>query len=476
MSHIFEENRLISLLREFDTALTLNYLEKLKKFKNEAEDKELIDYFTPIADSSLADPIAFRVEFSDPILVMLSHPLCRMYARIHYPIEFEWERFYITQLGMLPVYLVDLNVITIIKFWAEAAEQVSPQALTRVLTGDATCMELVPTTRKIHYSTMNFVIPFGAGLWKGPGIMDKIIESYLKYSFWLSPKQGFAFSTHFLHSKTSIKYLLKVAKTLCLIDEINYQTEIQIMDKTIKVHKVSMRILTERNGAFFFMRRVAYVPDDVLKKLQSTQRQNHIRLGESFLNAIVLEIREKTKSFELLTVLSDIGASYFELAQTLIAYALMSIFNSNDKIVYICNINELKAVFNSMIGQICKSIRLPFTISDVIVGSFDLALESHYPIFIKEKDNIYYLHPLLLSFLHSRHLDLFFQTENRENMIRFLNYLEKMSAVSYMELYLDETLDMLRNLSHYENKKKLLSTLFRLTRIIRISKLLQSSF
>jgi hypothetical protein len=154
----------------------------------------------------------------------------------------------------------------------------------------------------------------------------------------------------------------------------------------------------------------------------------------------------------------------------------MNIFNSNDKIVYICNINELKAVFNSMMSQIWKNIRLPFTISDIIIGTFDLALESHYPIFIKEKDNIYYLHPLLLNFLYSRHLDSFFQTENRKNMVRFLNYIEKMNTASYMKLYLDETLDMIHNFLRYESKKKLLSTLFRLTRKIKILKLLQSSF
>jgi hypothetical protein len=379
MPRIFEENRLLNLLREFDTALTLSYLEKLKKFKKEAEEKELINCFIPIIDPSLADPIAFRIEFSDPILVMLSHPLCRIYTRIRYPIKFEWPRFYVTQLGMLPVYIVDLNTLTLIKFWAEAAEQVSPQALTRVLTSDAVCMKLVPTIRNIHYSTMNFIIPFGAELWKESGIMDKIVESYLKYSFWLSPKQGFSFSTHFLHSKTSIMCLLKVAKTLCLIDKINHQMKIQIMDKTIKAHKVSMRMLTERNGVFFFTKQAAYIPDDILRELQSTQKQGQISLTESFLNAIVLEIKEKTKSFELLTVLSDIGASYFELAQTLISYALMNIFNSNDKIVYICNINELKAVFNSMMSQIWKNIRLPFTISDIIIGTFDFGLRIALP-------------------------------------------------------------------------------------------------
>jgi hypothetical protein len=473
MPTIFEENRLISLLREFDTRLAISYLEKLRKFKEEAENKDLLHYVTPITDPTLADPIAFRIEFSEPMLVMLSHPICRMHARIHYPIEFEWERFYVTQLGMLPVYLIDLNVITVIKFWAEAALQASPQSLTSVLTSEAACMELSPNYRNINYSTMNFVIPFGADMWKTSGTVDEIMRAYFKYSFWLSPKQGFSFSTHFLHSKTSIKYLLKVAKTLCLIDEIEGQTKIQIINRVIKTHKIRIRMLTERDGTFFFMKSVAYVPDDVLNELLSEQAQNKISLSESFLNAIVLEVREKTNSFELLSVLSDIGASYFELTQTLIAYVLMKIFNSNDKITYVCDINELKATFNSVLNQIWKHIKLPLTISDMI-GTFDSALESHYPIFITSKDQIYYLHPSAFSFLHSkRNFDLLFQKENNKNMVKFLNFLEKMSSeVPYMKLYLNDTLDMFRG----ESKKELLFKLFELKRRIKISKLLQRCF
>jgi len=476
MPSIFEENRLIRLLREFDTALTLSYLEKLRKFEEEAENMGLMGYVTPITDPTMTNPIAFRIEFSEPIFVMLSHPLCRLRTRIHYPIEFEWERFYVTQLGMLPVYLIDLNVITLIKFWAEAAQQVSPQALAKVLAGEAACMELSPTSRKIHYSTMNFIIPFGAELWKAPSTMDETMRSYLKYSLWLSPKQGFSFSTHLLHSQASIKYLLKVAKTLCIIDEIYGRTKIQIMDKVIKVHKASIRMLAEKNGAFFFMKRVAFVPDDVLSELLLEQAQNQISLKESFLNAIVLEVREKTNSFELLSVLSDISASYFELTQTLIAYVLMKIFNSNANIAYVCGTDELKVAFNNLVSQIWKYIKLPFTISDA-AGTFDSALESHYPIFIKNRDAMYYLHPSVFIFLHSRgHFDHFFQKKGGENMTRFLNFLEKITGdVRYMDLYLDETLDILRSLSA-ERKEKLLSTLFRLIRRIKISKLLQNTF
>jgi hypothetical protein len=471
MSSFFEENRLINLLRQFDTNFTLSYLEKLRKFKQASEDYGLINSLIPIKDPTLVDPIAFRIEFSEPLFVLLSHPLCRMRMSRYFPIEFEWERFYVTRLGMLPVYFVDFNVITLIKFWGEAAEQVSPQALQSVLTQETTCMELRPAT-KVSYSTMNFIIPFGAELFNVSKEIDEIMRSYFKYSFWLGLKQGFSFSTHFLHTKTSIKYLLKVAKTLCLIDEINGYTEIQILDRTIKAHKATIRMLIEKDGTFFFQRREVYVPDDVLNDLSSFQAQYNLSLRQSFLNAIVLEVREKSSSFELLNVISDIGTSYFELVKTLISIALMRIFNSNDRITYVCDINELKTTFNNMVKQIGRYVELPATVSDGINNPFDLALESYYPIFIKEESKIYYLHPLLFSFLQP-YSHFLLQKDDKKKTIKFLDFLEKMNnKTRYTGLYFDDTLDMFND----ESKGELLSKLFKLTQRIKIAKLLQRYF
>jgi hypothetical protein len=320
---------------------------------------------------------------------------------------------------------------------------------------------------------MNFIIPFGAKLWKMSENMDEIMFRYLKYSLWLSLKPGFSFSTHFLHSKASIKYLLKVTKTICLIDEIKGQINIHIMGKLIKARRVNTRMLVEKDGSFYFVRHEVYVPNDILNELLSMQSQDKVVITKSFLNAIVLEIREKPRSFEFLSMVSDIGPSYFELVQTLIGYVLLKIFNSSDKVAYICDFSELKKTFNNMLTQIWKHLDLPSTISDGITSSFDLALESHYPIFIRNNNEIYYMHPSVFSFLYTTlHFDLF-QKESKEKMIKFLNFLEKMNnKVRYMELYLDETLDMFRG----ESKRELLSKIFRLIQKIKISKLLQTCF
>lgn len=477
MPGAFEESRLMSLMREFDSKLLFSYLQKIKEFSEKLKDSYLIDCLTTIIDPTLTDPITFRIEFSKPILVMLSHPLCRMHTRLPYPIEFEWERFYVTQLGILPAFFVDFNTITLIKFWSDAAEQVSPQALGSILRKGAICMELVPKTRNIPYSTMNFIIAFGAELWKAPEFLEESIQKYFKYSYWLGPKPGFSFSTHFLHARDSIKYVLKVSKALCLIEEINGPTRINILNRTISVHRAKIKMLVERDGIFSYVKYKVYVPQDILNELLSAQKERKIDLAESFLNGIVLEVRDKNNSFELLSIVSDIGASYFELTQTIIAYILMKFFYSKDCITRILNVTELRNAFDGMLGQMREHIKLPLTLSDMIENTFEIALKSLYPIFVVKDDTVYFLHPLVFSFLYAKPIfKSMLQCENSEKLARLLQFMEKMnSEARYMKLYLDETLDMFSRETG-EGKKELLSEFRNLIGKIKISKLLRECF
>ena len=107
-----------------------------------------------------------------------------------------------------------------------------------------------------------------------------------------------------------------------------------------------------------------------------------------------------------------------------------------------------------------------------MINAFDLALESYYPTFIKEESKIYYLHPLLFSFLQP-YSNFLLQKDDKKKTTKFLDFLERMNKnVRYTELYLDDTLDIF----HGESKKELLSKLFKLTRRIKIAKLLQRCF
>ncbi|MEM3816190.1 MAG: hypothetical protein QW341_05020 [Candidatus Bathyarchaeia archaeon] len=124
--------------------------------------------------------------------------------------------------------------------------------------------------------------------------------------------------------------------------------------------------------------------------------------------------------------MSDISTSYFELAQTIIAYILMKTFHSKECITCVLTKAELKDAFDNMLSQISRHIRLPLTISEVIKNTFDIALTSLYPIFVVNDNMIYFLHPLIFNFLHSKPVFKFI-LEDKEKLTKLLQFIEKMS-------------------------------------------------
>ena len=465
---IFEENHLINLLTDFDKNLSLSYLGRMNRFTDIVEDANLVSSLEQIKDRALTKPIAMRMKFSEPLFVMLSHPICRMHMKIHYPIEFGWERFFVTKLGLLPVYSPSLNLITLVKFWADAAEQSTTQALDIILKRGPVFMELRPSTRPVRYSTMNFFLSYGSDLFQAPKAVGDLLRRYLVYSLWLGRKLGFSLSSHFLHTRGSIRYFLKVSKGLCLVDDIARRTRLNISGRSIRVNKIKARILLEKDGHFCFQPVRAVLPNDVALELRS-----YPNLKEVFLNSIVMEVRDKENVIELLSVLVDVGASYYELTQTIIGYTLMARYYDNDNYTYVCTVSELKSDFEDMLMQVGRFVKLPLTVSDLIENVFDLALKSLEPLFIVSNDEVYFLHPLLIGFLSSKkRLDLVLQNQT-ESTILVLEFLEKMRRrVHYMELYLDETLDLFKGRS----KRKLITELASLTRKIKFFKLLRKAF
>jgi hypothetical protein len=469
---IFEENRLIDLLRDFDTNLTLDYLSKVRRLEGFLQEFGIETRTNRIMDKGFADPIAIRIPFKRPSFLMISHPICRMHAKIHYPIEFGWERFYITKLGMLPVYLFGFNIITVLKFWAEAAHQSSSQALNLLGQREA-FFRLQPSTRAMQYSTMNFIIPFGADLFLLPNEMDDLLRKYFLYSLWLGPKPGFTFSTHVLHTKSNVHYLLKLSKTLCLFDKLGEHRNLNILGRIIPARKVSIRMLIERDGEFFFIPVKALTPNDVIYQLQKESE-----LDKVFLNAMILEVREKSNRFELLSVLCDVGASFYELSQSIMGYVLSSRYYHNENMVYVCDTEQLRTDFENVLGQIWRHVKLEYTISDLIKNAYDFALDSLYPLFIVYGKQIYYLHPILLEYIFSKGaLDVVLKRENKQKLVALLRFIEKAKkAQRYMDLFLDDDLEIVREALRTPSKKQLISDAYESIRQVSISKLLRLSF
>lgn len=136
--------------------------------------------------------------------------------------------------------------------------------------------------------------------------------------------------------------------------------------------------------------------------------------------------------------------------------------------------DQLKMSFKNLLTQIGRYIKLPSTVSEKVENIFDIALQSLYPLFVVKGENVYFLHPIVFNYLRIKpQFANISQNKDKERLIKILMFLEKMNAkVPYMELYLDETLEMFRG----ESKKELLSKFFSLIRRIKIAKLLQRYF
>lgn len=464
---ISEENRLLDLLRDFNLNLTLDYLNKVRELSGQLWGVNA----EPIYHKGIADPIAYRLKFDKSLFLALSHPLCRMHLQVHYPIEYEWERFYVAHLGILPVYLLSLNVITLVKLWGEES-MLSTDAISTMAEKEEIFLEMRPRTRSICFSTMNFIIPFGADLFKAPKEIEDLMQRYFKYSLWTDIRRGFSFCTHFLHDRNSIKFIIKPAKTLCLIEDVGRSRRFDILGRTIKAYRTNVRVLTRGRSGLFFKRLRVYLPQDVAEELRVRED-----LSKTFLNAVVLELKQKRRSFELLSVLSDIGASSYELTQTIISYAIMSRFYKGDYTTYVCELGELKDDFRRIMNQIGRHFNLPITVSDYISNLFDLSLRSHSPMFLADDEKIYYMHPLILGYLYSKGLtNLLKQEETRRKLLVIIKFLERIrSEVPYISLYLDEALDIIAR-STNESKRELLSEIASLKWEIKASKLLRKCF
>lgn len=204
-----EENHLLYLLKDFDTTLALNYLQKVKTTDELVEERGVSGILNPIMDEMLVDPIGFRLAFREPAFVLLSHPICRLRKKVPYPKQIEWERFFVAHLGMVPIYLVNLNVITVLKLWGDDSSLVVSKPFEEELDKGDMLLELTPSARPAEFSSMNFVLQYGARLNKAPDELLEPFQKYYRYLFWALPGKGYTFSSHFLHRRAKITSFMK---------------------------------------------------------------------------------------------------------------------------------------------------------------------------------------------------------------------------------------------------------------------------
>ncbi|MCP8318003.1 MAG: hypothetical protein H3Z51_14270 [archaeon] len=463
-----EEYHLMKLLKDFDTVLALSYLAKVKSATQLIEDKGLSGALDPIEDGVLVDPIGFRISLREPAFIMLSHPICRLRAKVPYPKQIEWERYFVAHLAMVPIYLVNLNVITVLKLWGEDSSSVVSKPFQDELDKGDLLLELLPSSQPAQYSSMNFVLQYGATKYKAADELLEPIRKYYRYGFWASPGKGYTFSSHFLHRRSKVTCFMKVTKSLYIVNSVGNNKRIYIEGCSVDCKKLDLIGFTFRDGEIHVVSGIeAFAPVEAIEDLE---QKKDIR--KCFLNAMMIELRSEHGKLNLLSDIVDIGESSFDLIMTLLGLQISQLYSDSDRPCHVCGVDDLRKSTVSLFKEISKHIDLPVTISDS-TDSFGLAFCSLYPFLVVSGKHIMFTHPMVIGFLAQQGKLNLLDFNNCQLLLDLLDLLEKIHATKrQMDIYLDSRMDMFRGIS----KRDSMNQLYSIERRIQLYKCLYRSF
>jgi hypothetical protein len=460
------ENHLSVLLKNFSTDMYLSYMSKFytitsKSINDYAQDIEIVK------NHDLAGDIAFRLSFKYPVYIMLSHPICRFSSRRQYPVR---EGSFIANRGLVPVFFPTLNIMTVLVLYNERTEGFFSPINSPLSDTGIVCWELPPSAKPAEYSTMNFILLNNSDVKVADRNLSEICEKYFIFSYWPSSTRGFVPSTHFLHSRQKITSIVKVIKSLYIIDEIGMKKNLNIEGHTIDCKEVYLRILTEHNGEYRFKNINALMDGELAEDFQKNRR-----VQNGFINAIVTELHYTGgKRSNLLNIIVDYGDSYFELLQCLIGIVTAKLYYNSSALSYICKIDTLREkVFDSYI-DIIRDLKLPHTISDKIGKSFDLALQSLFQVIVIDNDNIYYVHPILLGFMKFWNLLIMKKESQNKILVHLLRLLDCTRNDRYMDIYLSEDIEFFKNIGI--SKTDFTKSLMRVGKMIKFAKMMDNTW
>lgn len=463
MTDAGNEQHLAKLLQSFNRNMYLSYVQKAGKIISDCSNDSTCSQVNAIRTPDGGGDLAFRISFRYPVYIMLSHPICKFKSHRNYPIR---EGLFIANLGLVPVFFSSLNIMTVLKLWGDRAESFfnpvnSPLADTEVI-----CWKLPETSRSMDYSSMNFILQHLSEPEAADAKITEIYEKYFRLSYWSFPKHGFSPSTHFLHGRTHISSQVKIAKSLYVIKEIGRSQKFQMEGKMIEAVSVTLEGLAENNGDYFFARFPAFMDIEIANQML---HKNNIET--SFVNGIVAEITDKGQKLSLMTVVADYGESYFDILASLIGIIADKKYSSNDSVADIGTVDEIReSVFNLYL-EIYRKLQVQRTLSESISNSFDLALNSMFPILITEEQKVKMVHPLIWGFLKKWNLVTMGDKDQKEILIRLFKIIDLSTTTGSSRIFLDDNAEFFSKKGI--NKYNFVKSVFHLAKDIRLCKMMR---
>ena len=454
-----QEQHLVKLLKDFNRNIYLDCVIKAEKLVSECSDHNLYPSMEIVKTPDGGGIIAFRISFSFPTFLILSHPICKFRSHRNYPLQ---ERFF-ANLGLVPVFSPTLDMMTVLKLWGNRAYSFFNPTNSPIPDTEQVCWELPATSNPTQFSSMNFLIQNSSE----PALVNKqlsqILEKCFAVWYWSFPQPGFASSAHFLHGSTAISSQVKISKSLYIIDEIGKATQFSLEGKIMEGVWVRMRGLGRRNGLYQFTPFDAVIDTEIANKLLLKEK-----IKESIVNGIVSEIKHRNGKQMLMYVVAEYVESSYDLIAALIGIVANQRYYSSHSLCEICTVDQLRERVYELYVDIRRDLHLSTTVSDSMQNLFGWALRFMFPVIIVENQKTFFVHPLIWGFLQRWKLLVENDEELKTVILSIIRLLELSEANSFSRVCLDSTADFLA--SKGLHKHEIVRSLFQLAKEVRLAK------
>lgn len=454
-----QEQHLVKLLNDFNRNIYLDCVIKAEKLASECSDHNLFPSIDLVKTPDGAGIIAFRVSFSFPIFLLLSHPICRFRSHRNYPLQ---ERFF-ANLGLVPVFSPTLDMMTVLKLWGNRAHSFFNPTNSPLSSTEQVCWELPATSNPSQFSSMNFLVQNSSEPVLVGNQLSQILEKYFALWYWSFPEPGFASSAHFLHGSVAISSQVKISKSLYIIEKIGNVTQFSLEGKIMEGAWVRMRGLARRNGNYQFMPFDAVVDMEITNQFLSKQK-----LKESIVNGIVSEIKHRSGKQMLMYVVAEYVESSYDLITALIGIVANERYYSSHSLCEICTLDQLREDVYELYFDVRRDLDISTTVSDSMQNLFGWALRFMFPVIITEDQKVFFVHPLIWGFLQRWKIAVDDDEELKRVVLSVLSLLQLTEAKNFTKLYLDSNADYLS--AKGGRKHEIVRSIFQLAKEVRLAK------
>jgi hypothetical protein len=380
----------------------------------------------------------FRLDLDLPALFMLSEPVSRFKAYRQYAVPIAEEKKYYADLALIPAYIGNFNRMTCIDLYGDQAAAFFAES-SRPLQGEQKVFwRFEPSSPSpSQLSSLNFVLKWSSSEGELPDSFRSALSLYFQYAFWMLPKRGFTCNAHIIHSRDNISRIMKIAKSLYIVRRIGEVHPERIAPYyTSLVQKVEMDVVT---GTGEVRQISTYMAKDVVERLKS-QSQGDTNM---IINGAIFEFKDKVdrpgRGLTMLSVVEDFLPTDYDMFRTLAGLAASELFRENPE-----TCGEIGTCEN-LYGRIAWKFRryatqvpIEGTLLSKIEQPGEYLVDTLFPVLIREKERVFFVHPIILSALLRLGLEDVLEKHDSATLVSFIRLLQKMRTEKSARLRFSE--------------------------------------